>query len=61
MKTPRKRPSATGLPIMVRLQPELMVPLEDAARDLKEESRPEVIRRILRDWLISHGYLKAGE
>jgi metal-responsive CopG/Arc/MetJ family transcriptional regulator len=43
---------------MVRLQPDLLEPLDRAASSLGEASRPEAIRRILRDWLIGRGFLK---
>lgn len=43
---------------MVRLQPELLAPLDEASSHIGEASRPEAIRRIIRDWLIGHGYLK---
>jgi len=35
----------------------------DAAADHEADkpSRPEMLRRIVKDWLIGHGYLKAGE
>ncbi|WP_379069346.1 hypothetical protein ACHMW4_03975 [Mesorhizobium sp. UC22_110] len=32
-----------------------------AAEQADTLNRPEAIRRIIRDWLISHGYLKASD
>jgi len=32
-----------------------------AASEVDTPSRSEAIRRIIRDWLLSHGYLKEGE
>ncbi|MER9355560.1 ribbon-helix-helix domain-containing protein [Mesorhizobium sp. M0514] len=55
--TKRKRPPAAGTPVLVRLQPDLLGPLDKAAAELSEASRPEAIRRIIKDWLIGHGYL----
>ncbi|MER9710169.1 ribbon-helix-helix domain-containing protein [Mesorhizobium sp. M0174] len=43
----------------MRLPPELLEPLDNAASELEETSRPEAIRKIIRDWLVGHGYLKA--
>lgn len=31
-----------------------------AASEMDQPSRPEAVRRILRDWLIGHGYLPAS-
>ena len=44
---------------MTRLQDDLLNPL-DAFREEQPDkpSRPEAIRRILKDWLIGAGYLK---
>lgn len=42
---------------MVRLQPDILAALDDFAASEKDTSRPEAVRRILRDWLIGHGYL----
>jgi len=58
-KRPGPAPTGKGTPVLVRLQPDLLDPLDKAAGDLSETSRPEAIRRIIRDWLIGHGYLKA--
>jgi hypothetical protein len=54
-------PTGKGTPVMVRLQPDLLEPLDQAASDLSETSRPEMVRRILRDWLIGRGFLKDGQ
>jgi len=44
---------------MTRLQDDLLSPLDAFIADQADTpSRPEAIRRILRDWLISHGHLK---
>jgi len=56
--TKTKRPSQTGVPVLVRLQPELLAPLDEASSHIGEASRPEAIRHILRDWLKRAGYLK---
>lgn len=61
----RKKPgppaTGKGTPVLVRLQPELLEPLDKAAAEINEASRPEVIRRIIRDWLVGHGYLDSHE
>lgn len=44
---------------MLRLLPELMAPLDAFATEEADRSRPEALRVILKDWLISHGYLPA--
>lgn len=50
-------PTGKGTPVLVRLQPDLLDPLDKAAADI-QETRPEAIRRIIRDWLQKAGYLK---
>ncbi|WP_201788314.1 ribbon-helix-helix domain-containing protein [Mesorhizobium sp. ORS 3428] len=50
-------PTGKGIQVQVRLQPELLAPLDKAAADLSETSRPEAVRRILREWLQANGYL----
>ncbi|MEY9629059.1 hypothetical protein [Sinorhizobium fredii] len=43
----------------VRLHDDLLSPLDKfCGEEADRPSRPEAIRRILRDWLVSHGYLK---
>lgn len=54
----RGRPSVGSTQVQVRVPPDLLEPLDAAAKELSEASRPETIRRILRDWLIGHGHLK---
>ncbi|TPI13871.1 ribbon-helix-helix domain-containing protein [Mesorhizobium sp. B4-1-1] len=57
-KKSRGRPATgQGTLIGVRLQPELLDPLDKAAANLSETSRPETIRRIIRSWLVEHGFL----
>jgi len=61
---PKKKrgPPATGkgTQIQVRLQDDLLSPLDRfTAEETDNPSRSEAIRRILRDWLASHGHLKA--
>lgn len=60
--TKRKRPPAAGTPVMLRLQPEPLDALDAFAASEKDApSRPEAVRRILRDWLIGHGYIASPE
>lgn len=58
-KKSRGRPATTGTGTLigVRLQSDLLTPL-DAAGSEAQETRPETIRRIVRDWLANHGFLK---
>jgi len=56
---PRKRrgpaPTGKGTPVQVRLQDEMLVLVDRyAASNPDAPSRPEAIRRIIRDWLIGH-------
>lgn len=57
-KKPGPAPTGKGTLIGVRLQPDLLIPLDKAAAEIGETSRPEAIRRILRDWIEGHGYLE---
>jgi metal-responsive CopG/Arc/MetJ family transcriptional regulator len=44
---------------MTRLQDDLLFPLDKfASEEADTPSRPEAIRRILRDWLIGNGYIR---
>jgi len=44
---------------MTRLQDDLLVPLDSyVSSEPDKPSRPEAVRRILRNWLIAHGYLE---
>lgn len=58
----RGRPvTGQGTQIQVRLQSDLLDPIDAFAGETIHPDapigRPEAIRRILRDWLIGHGYL----
>lgn len=45
---------------MVRLQPDMLDPVDAfAASEADNPSRPEALRRIVRDWLSAHGFLKS--
>ena len=54
------RPRVDAVPITLRVPPNLLSPLDAFAADTVNEDapigRPEAIRRILKDWLIGHGY-----
>lgn len=51
-------PTGKGQPVVTRLHDDLIGPLDKYASEEEDSpSRPEAIRRILRDWLIGHGYL----
>ncbi|MGX5830343.1 ribbon-helix-helix protein, CopG family [Mesorhizobium sp. 43Arga] len=50
-------PTGKGTLIGVRLQPQMLAALDEAAAALQETSRPEVVRRLLREWLKENGYL----
>ncbi|WP_425416122.1 hypothetical protein [Oricola indica] len=62
IKKSRGRPKSDTSPLMVRVAARDLSALDDALADEPDKpSRPEMVRRILRDWLIGAGYLKAGE
>lgn len=51
------RPEVDSEAVNVRLARQLLISLDNARRDMPDlPGRPEAIRRILRDWLINHGY-----
>lgn len=51
-------PTGKGEPVMTRLQDDLLDPLDTyRVTQADKPSRPEAIRRILRDWLSGRGYL----
>lgn len=57
-KSRGRPPTGKGQQIVTRLHDDLLSPLDAfIASETDAPSRPEAIRRILRDWLIGHGYL----
>lgn len=57
-KTGRGRPSVDSEEVRSRMQREVIDGIDAAAGDEADKpSRPEMLRRIVKDWLIGHGYL----
>lgn len=65
-KKSRGRPATgQGLQIVTRVHDDLLAPLDAFAADHSANpdapiGRPEAVRRIIRDWLLGHGYLPAS-
>ena len=54
--------AADGMPLEVRLEPELIEALERYARELGLDGhRPEWVRAALRDWALSRNYLTVSD
>ena len=51
-------PTGKGVPIMVRLQPDMLAGVDQFAAE-HDVSRPEAVRLIIRDWSIRYQVLKA--
>jgi metal-responsive CopG/Arc/MetJ family transcriptional regulator len=51
-------PTGKGVPIMVRLQPDILAGVDQFVAE-HDVSRPEAVRLIIRDWLTRHQVLKA--
>lgn len=52
-------PTGKGQQVVTRLHDDLLDPLDKFASEQADNpGRPEAIRRILKDWLIGHGYLR---
>ena len=52
------RPRIDAVPVTVRVPPELLAHIDTfAASEPDTPSRPEALRRIVRDWLVGHGYM----
>ncbi|RUY93917.1 hypothetical protein EN974_24990 [Mesorhizobium sp. M7A.F.Ca.CA.001.12.2.1] len=51
-------PTGKGVPIMVRLQPDLLDGVDQFVAE-HDVTRPEAVRLIVRDWLRRHQVLKA--
>jgi hypothetical protein len=60
-KKPRGRPPVDSERVTIRIERTELEGLDyfatDPSRVTKPIGRPEAIRRILRDWLMSHGYV----
>lgn len=55
-------PTGIGTPVVARLQPDLLSPLDAWIDTLDPKpSRPEAVRMILKDWLTGMGYLRHRE
>lgn len=50
-------PTGKGIPVMVRLQPDMLSALDKFVDERGNISRPEAVRLILRDWMIGNGLL----
>lgn len=56
-KKTRGRPRVNATPVNVRIEPELLLLLEQfIAQQPDQPTRPEAIRRIVKDWLEVNGY-----
>lgn len=54
------RPKVGATPVTVRIPPDVLAMLDEfASQEPDTPSRPEALRRILRDWLVNRGYMKA--
>jgi hypothetical protein len=51
-------PTGKGTPIMLRLHADLLDPIDKVAAEHGDLSRPEAVRLILREWLISARYVQ---
>jgi hypothetical protein len=58
-KKPGPKPTGKGEPVLVRLQPDLLKPLDHwiADQPTPKPSRPDAVRKALTDWLIGLGML----
>ena len=55
----RGRPKTGATLVGVRMERDLLHGIDAFAADETDSpSRPEALRRILRDWLIGHGYMQ---
>ena len=59
IKNPVGRPAVNATPVTLRVPPDLLAPLDAfASGEPDGPTRPEAIRRLLRDALTGLGYLK---
>lgn len=52
-------PTGKGQTIGVRMHDDLLEPIDAYAKSIGEGSRPEAIRRILKDWLVQQGFIQS--
>ena len=57
----KKRPPAPGTPVLVRLQPDMLAALDRFVYRDAIPTRPEAVRLILKEWLISNQMLPADQ
>jgi metal-responsive CopG/Arc/MetJ family transcriptional regulator len=50
----KRRPPATGVPVQVRLQPEMLAGVDQFVAEHNDISRPEAVRMIIQDWMEKH-------
>ena len=62
MTVKKGRPPTDTQPVMIRMTPEMIAALDDARRNVSDlPTRPELVRRVMTDWLRQQGYLPEDE
>lgn len=62
MTAKKGRPPTDTQPVMIRMTPEMIAALDDARRNITDlPTRPELVRRVMTDWLRQQGYLPEDE
>jgi hypothetical protein len=62
MTAKKGRPPTDTQPVMIRMTPEMIAALDDARRNVSDlPTRPELVRRVMTDWLRQQGYLPEDE
>lgn len=56
------RPPVDTHPVTIRMTREMIAAIDEARRTQEDlPTRPEVIRRVMEDWLQAQGYLAKGD
>ncbi len=62
MTAKKGRPQTDTQPVMIRMTPEMIAAVDDARRNMPDlPTRPELVRRVMTEWLTQQGHLPDSE
>ena len=62
MTAKKGRPPTDTQPVMIRMTPEMIAAIDEARRGITDlPTRPELVRRVMEEWLTQSGFLAEEE